>query len=66
MEIYISVLEEEARQANREPDFKAVGDRGEDMRKEYELACITAQDCLAEHQNTSDIRTTPSSLEPNR
>ena len=56
MEIYISVLEEEARQANREPDFKAVGDRDEGMRKEIELACITAQDSLAEHQNMSDIR----------
>ena len=27
MEIYISVLEEEARQAHKEPDLKAVGDR---------------------------------------
>ena len=56
MEIYISVLEEEARQANKKPDLKAVGDRDEGMRKEYELACITAQDSLAEHQNMSDIR----------
>ena len=48
MEIYISVLEEEARQANREPDLKAVGDKA--------VACITTQDCLAKHQNMSDIR----------
>ena len=34
MEIYISVLEEDARQANKEPDLKAVGDRDEGMRKE--------------------------------
>ena len=26
------------------------------MRKEYEHACLIAQDCLAEHQNMSDIR----------
>ena len=57
MEIYISVLEEEARQANKEPDLKAVGDRDKGMRKEYKLACITAaQDNLAKHQNMSDIR----------
>ena len=55
MEIYISMLVEEARQANKEPDLKAVGDRDEGMQKEYELGCITAQDCLAEHQNMSDI-----------
>ena len=56
MEIYISVLEEEARQAEKEPDLKAVGDRDEGMRREYEHACITAQQYLAEHQNMSDIR----------
>ena len=33
MEIYISVLEEEARQANKEPDLKAVGDRDGGERK---------------------------------
>ena len=49
MEIYIAVLEEDARQAGKEPDLKAVGDRDEGMRKEYEHACIIAQDCLAEH-----------------
>ena len=53
MEIYISVLEEEARQDKREPDLRAVGERDEDMRRE---ACIVAQQCLAEHQNMSDIR----------
>ena len=33
-----------------------MGDRDEGMRREYEHACITAQQCLAEHQNMSDIR----------
>ena len=56
MEIYISVLEEEARQAGVEPDLRQVGEREEGMRKEYERACLTAQECLAEHQNMSDIR----------
>ena len=56
MEIYIAVLEEEARQAHKEPDLKAVGDRDKGMRREYEHACITTQRCLAEHQNMSDIR----------
>ena len=56
MEIYISVLEEEARQDEREPDLRAVGERDEGMRREYEQACIIAQQCLAEHQNMSDIR----------
>ena len=56
MEIYISVLEEEARQAEREPDLRSVGEREEGMRKEYEQACIVAQQSLAEHQNMSDIR----------
>ena len=56
MEIYIAVLEEGARQANREPDLKTVGDRDKGMRKEYEHACLIAQDCLAQHQNMSDIR----------
>ena len=56
MEIYISVLEEEARQANKESDLKAVGDRDEGMPKEYERAYIIAQDSLAEHQNMSNIR----------
>ena len=56
MEIYISVLEEEARQEEREPDLRQVGEREEGMRKEYERACLIAQECLAEHQNMSDIR----------
>ena len=56
MEIYISVLEEEARQDEREPDLKAVGDRYEGMRREYKHVCITAQQCLVKHQNMSDIR----------
>ena len=43
METYISMLEEEARQAHKEPDLKAVGDRDEGMRREHEHACITAQ-----------------------
>ena len=51
METYISVLEEDGKQANKEPDLKAVGDRDEGMRKEYEHACLIAQ-----HQNMSDIR----------
>ena len=56
MEIYIAMLEEDARQAGKELDLKAVGDRDEGIRKEYEHACIIAQDCLAKHQNMSDIR----------
>ena len=56
MEIYISVLEEEARQEEREPDLRPVGEMDEGMRAEYERACIIAQQCLAEHQNMSDIR----------
>ena len=56
MEMYIAVLEEDARQAGKDPDFKAVSNRDKGMRKEYELACLLAQDCLAEHQNMSDIR----------
>ena len=56
MEIYISVLEEEARQEEREPDLRSVGERDEGMRREYEQACIIAQQCLAEHQIMSDIR----------
>ena len=53
MEIYISVIEEEARQAEEEPDLRQVGEREEGMRKEYERACLAAQECLAEHQNMS-------------
>ena len=45
MEIYISVLEEDARQEEREPDLRQVGEREEGMRKEYEQACIVAQQC---------------------
>ena len=56
MEIYISVLEEEARQEGVEPALREVGEREEGMRKEYERACLTVQECLAEHQNMSDIR----------
>ena len=56
MEIYIAVLEEDTRQANKEPDLKAVGDRDEGRRKDYKHACLIAQDCLAEHQNMSEIR----------
>ena len=47
MEIYISVLEEEARQDEREPDLRAVGERDEGMRREYEQACIIACQSLA-------------------
>ena len=56
MEIYISVIEEEARQAEEEPDLRQVGEREEGMRKEYERACLAAQECLAEYQNMSNIR----------
>ena len=31
MEIFIAVLEEDVRQAGKEPDLKAVADRDEDM-----------------------------------
>ena len=55
MEIYIAMLEEDARQAGKEPNLKAVGNRDKGMRKEYEHVCLIAQDCLAEHQNMSDI-----------
>ena len=56
MEMYIAVLEDDARQANKEPDLKAVSDRDEGMRAKYERACIISLDCLAKHQNMSDIR----------
>ena len=56
MELYISVLEEEARQEEREPDLRSVGERDEGMHAEYERACIIAQQCLAKHQHMSDIR----------
>ena len=56
MEIYISVLEEEVRQEEREPDLRSVGERDEGMHAEYERACIIDQQCLAKHQNMSDIR----------
>ena len=36
--------------------MRSVGERDEGMRAEYERACIIAQQCLAEHQNMSDIR----------
>ena len=40
MEIYILVLEEEARQEGVEPDLRQVSEREEGMRKEYELSLI--------------------------
>ena len=36
MEIYISVLEEEARHEEREPDLRLLEERDEGMRAEYE------------------------------
>ena len=56
MEIFIAVLEENTRQVGKEPDLKAVADRDKGMRAEYERAGIIASDCLAKHQNMSDIR----------
>ena len=41
MEIYIALLEEDARKAGKEPDIKAVGDRDDGMRAEYKQACRT-------------------------
>ena len=49
IEMYIAVLEEDARQVGKDPGLKAVFDRDEGMRKEYEFACLLTQDCLAEH-----------------
>ena len=40
MEIYISVLEEEARQEEREPDIRSVGERDEGMCAELSLIHI--------------------------
>ena len=39
MEIYIAVLEEDARVARRDVDLSAFDDRDEGMRNKYEQAC---------------------------
>ena len=56
MEIYEAVLEEDTRVAGKDADLRAVSDRDDAMRAEYESACLVASECLAEHQNMSDIR----------
>ena len=56
MEIYIAVLEEDARAAGKDADLRAFNDRDEGMRTEYEQACLVASEALAEHQNMLDIR----------
>ena len=56
MEIYVAVLEEDARAAGKDADLRAFIDRDNGMRAEYEQACLVASECLAEHQNMSDIR----------
>ena len=56
MEIYVAVLEEDARAAGKDADLRAFNDWDDGMRAEYEQACLVASKCLAEHQNMSDIR----------
>ena len=51
MEIYVAVLEEDARAAGKDADLIAFNDRGKGMRTEYEQACLVASEALAEHQN---------------
>ena len=42
--------------AGKDADLRAVSDRDDGMRAEYEAACLVASECLAEHQNMSDFR----------
>ena len=56
MEIYVAVLEEDARVAGKDIDLSAFDNRDEGMRNEYEQACLVASEALAEHQNMLDIR----------
>ena len=56
MEIYVAVLEEDARVVGKDVDLRAFDDRDEGMRNEYEQACRVASEALAEHQNMLDIR----------
>ena len=56
MEIYVAVLEEDARVAGKDADLRGFTDRDEGMRAEYEQACLVASDALAKHQNILDIR----------
>ena len=52
----MAVLEEDARAAGKDADVRTFNDRDEGMRAEYEQACLVASECLAKHQNMSDIR----------
>ena len=56
MEIYISVLEEDARNNGVEVDMTTYDNRDKGMRKEYKKACLEASEAIAHHQNMSDIR----------
>ena len=56
MEIYISVLEEDAKNNGVEVDMTTYDNRGEGMRRVYEKACLEASEAIALHQNMSDIR----------
>ena len=56
MEIYVAVLEEDARVAGKDADLRSFTDRDKGMRAEYEQAFLVASEALAEHQNMSEIR----------
>ena len=56
MEIYVAVLEENARVDSKDANLRSFTDRDEGVRAEYEQACLVATEALAEHQNMSDIR----------
>ena len=68
MEIYVAVLEEDARVAGKDADLRAFTDKDEGMRAEYEQACLVASDALAEpehvgHQKTVCLYPTTRGLE---
>ena len=56
MEIYISVLEEDARANDTEVDRATYENRDKVMRNEYERACLEASEAIVHHQKMSDIR----------
>ena len=55
LEIYVAVLEEDARVAGKDADLRPFTDRDEGMGAVYEQACLEASDALAKHQNMSDM-----------
>ena len=56
MEVYVAVLEEDARAAGKDADLRPFNDRDEGMRTKYKQACLVASEDLAKHQNMLDIR----------